>query len=52
MFHVCLHRGAMTFGDRREVRTKFSSVTVLWIRTSNSSHGPGDELATLRIRKI
>lgn len=52
VLHICLHRGTMTFGDRTEFRKKFSSMTVLWIRTSKSSHGPGSQLPTLNIRMI
>lgn len=52
MLHIYLHRGTMTFGDRTQFRKKFSSMTVLWIRTSNSSHGPGSKLPTLNIRMI
>lgn len=52
MLHICLQRGTMTFDDRTEFRKKFSSMTVLWIRTSKSSHGPGSKLPTLNIRMI
>lgn len=53
MLHIYLHRGTMTFGDRTDFRKKkFSSMTVLWIRTSNSSQGPHSKLPTLNIRII
>lgn len=52
VLHICLHRGTMTLGDRTEFGKKFSSMTVLWIRTSKSSHGPGSQLPTLNIRMI
>ena len=50
--HVCLQRDMMTSDDTIEFREKFSRMRVLWIRTSNSSHRPGGELATLNIRMI
>lgn len=32
MVHTCLHRGTVTFGDRTEFRTKFSSVTAFGLK--------------------